>query len=85
MARRGPAQGKSHVTTEVVGTYGYADPEYVTTGELNDTAALRQKTRIYRHWFELLRWRPLAVCVTVHQSLELHTYVSLSLLSLQAV
>ncbi|KVH96046.1 Protein kinase, catalytic domain-containing protein [Cynara cardunculus var. scolymus] len=27
-------QGQSHVTTRVMGTYGYAAPEYVTTGHL---------------------------------------------------
>lgn len=28
----GPEGSKSHVTTRVMGTYGYAAPEYVSTG-----------------------------------------------------
>ncbi|KAL5217907.1 hypothetical protein ABZP36_018591 [Zizania latifolia] len=34
LAKNGPIAGKSHVTTRVVGTYGYAAPEYVATGHL---------------------------------------------------
>ncbi|XP_059297632.1 serine/threonine-protein kinase PCRK1 [Lycium ferocissimum] len=34
MARQGPAAGLSHVSTSVVGTVGYAAPEYVQTGRL---------------------------------------------------
>ncbi|CAA3007800.1 probable serine threonine- kinase NAK isoform X1 [Olea europaea subsp. europaea] len=34
LAKLGPADGMSHVTTNVVGTYGYAAPEYVATGHL---------------------------------------------------
>lgn len=34
LARQGPAQGISHVSTAVVGTVGYAAPEYVHTGRL---------------------------------------------------
>lgn len=34
MAREGPADDRTHVTTAVVGTYGYAAPEYVETGHL---------------------------------------------------
>ncbi|KAJ0538068.1 putative protein kinase RLK-Pelle-RLCK-VIIa-2 family [Helianthus annuus] len=30
----GPVNGESHVTTRVMGTYGYAAPEYVATGRL---------------------------------------------------
>ena len=33
LAKLGPAGGESHVTTRVMGTYGYAAPEYVATGE----------------------------------------------------
>lgn len=29
----GPLGGESHVTTRIMGTYGYAAPEYVATGE----------------------------------------------------
>jgi hypothetical protein len=28
----GPSGGESHVTTRVMGTYGYAAPEYIATG-----------------------------------------------------
>ncbi|KAI3760490.1 hypothetical protein L1987_50885 [Smallanthus sonchifolius] len=34
LARQGPAAGLSHVSTVVVGTIGYAAPEYVQTGRL---------------------------------------------------
>ncbi|XP_059429677.1 serine/threonine-protein kinase PCRK1 [Corylus avellana] len=34
LARQGPAEGLSHVSTAVVGTVGYAAPEYVQTGRL---------------------------------------------------
>ncbi|CAK9188253.1 unnamed protein product [Ilex paraguariensis] len=34
LARQGPAAGLSHVSTSVVGTVGYAAPEYVRTGRL---------------------------------------------------
>ncbi|XP_031406598.1 probable serine/threonine-protein kinase PIX13 [Punica granatum] len=34
LAKFGPTDGSSHVTTRIVGTYGYAAPEYVATGHL---------------------------------------------------
>jgi serine/threonine protein kinase len=33
LAKHGPDGGESHVTTRVMGTYGYAAPEYVSTGK----------------------------------------------------
>ncbi|KAJ3689720.1 hypothetical protein LUZ61_018884 [Rhynchospora tenuis] len=34
LAKPGPTAGNTHVTTRVMGTYGYAAPEYVATGHL---------------------------------------------------
>ncbi|KAK4281031.1 hypothetical protein QN277_012572 [Acacia crassicarpa] len=34
LAKDGPEVGKTHVSTRVMGTYGYAAPEYVMTGHL---------------------------------------------------
>uniref|UniRef100_A0A5B7C0P8 non-specific serine/threonine protein kinase n=1 Tax=Davidia involucrata TaxID=16924 RepID=A0A5B7C0P8_DAVIN len=34
LAKLGPSDGDSHVTTRIVGTYGYAAPEYMATGHL---------------------------------------------------
>ncbi|XP_010536475.1 PREDICTED: probable serine/threonine-protein kinase NAK [Tarenaya hassleriana] len=34
LAKLGPINGHSHVTTRVMGTYGYAAPEYMATGHL---------------------------------------------------
>ncbi|CAN6461504.1 unnamed protein product [Victoria cruziana] len=34
LARQGPGEGLSHISTAVVGTIGYAAPEYIQTGRL---------------------------------------------------
>ncbi|KAF8026312.1 hypothetical protein BT93_F2949 [Corymbia citriodora subsp. variegata] len=34
LAKPGPAGGNSHLTTRIMGTYGYAAPEYIATGHL---------------------------------------------------
>lgn len=34
LAKLGPAGGESHVSTRIMGTYGYAAPEYIATGHL---------------------------------------------------
>lgn len=35
LAKDGPEGDKTHVSTRVMGTYGYAAPEYVMTGKCN--------------------------------------------------
>ncbi|GMI98251.1 PBS1-like 19 [Hibiscus trionum] len=35
LAREGPMDGDEHVSTRVMGTYGYAAPEYIATGHLS--------------------------------------------------
>lgn len=35
LAKLGPVGGRAHVSTRVVGTYGYCAPEYATTGQLS--------------------------------------------------
>ncbi|KAG4391839.1 hypothetical protein GLYMA_04G017200v4 [Glycine max] len=40
LAKFGPVNGKSHVTTRIMGTYGYAAPEYMATEMLTGRAAL---------------------------------------------
>lgn len=37
LAKDGPEGDKTHVSTRVMGTYGYAAPEYVMTGKCNSS------------------------------------------------
>lgn len=39
LAKAGPQGDKTHVSTRVVGTYGYAAPEYVMTGMLQKSSS----------------------------------------------
>lgn len=41
----GPEGSDTHVTTRVMGTYGYAAPEYVSTGFTSITSFLTQKKK----------------------------------------
>ncbi|KAK3140851.1 hypothetical protein QOZ80_5AG0406690 [Eleusine coracana subsp. coracana] len=34
LAKLGPVEGKTHISTRVMGTYGYCAPEYIRTGQL---------------------------------------------------
>jgi len=35
LAKMGPEGSNTHVSTRVMGTYGYAAPEYISTGKIN--------------------------------------------------
>lgn len=48
LAKDGPDGDKTHVSTRVMGTYGYAAPEYVMTGELQNISAVVFKK--YTKW-----------------------------------
>lgn len=39
LAKEGPMGDQTHVSTRVMGTYGYAAPEYVMTGEFHNYVA----------------------------------------------
>ena len=41
LAKMGPEGSNTHVTTRVMGTYGYAAPEYVSTGTLLFSSKLK--------------------------------------------
>lgn len=42
LAKDGPEGDKTHVSTRVMGTYGYAAPEYVMTGKCNSVLIIIQ-------------------------------------------
>lgn len=48
LAREGPTGDQSHVSTQVMGTKGYAAPEYIQTGMNNWTAFMETLSIIYR-------------------------------------
>jgi serine/threonine protein kinase len=45
LAKEGPQGDETHVTTRVMGTHGYAAPEYILTG----TCTLHHVTSRHRH------------------------------------
>lgn len=49
----GPTSSNSHITTRVMGTYGYAAPEYVATGTCPH---LSHVTSLYDHTLLPLKW-----------------------------
>lgn len=42
LAREGPVGNKTHVTTRILGTEGYAAPEYLMTGKTHDAKLHKQ-------------------------------------------
>ncbi|KAG8067023.1 hypothetical protein GUJ93_ZPchr0005g14592 [Zizania palustris] len=48
LAKLGPVEGKAHISTPVMGTYGYCAPEYIRTGQLTT------KTDVYSYGVFLL-------------------------------
>ncbi|KAK4853174.1 hypothetical protein QYF36_004880 [Acer negundo] len=51
LAKFGPINGNSHITTRVMGTYGYAAPEYIATGHLyvkSDVKILRRRVAVLK-------------------------------------
>lgn len=50
LAKDGPVGDKSHVSTRIMGTYGYAAPEYIMTGNMiltDHTVYLTQEQAYY--------------------------------------
>lgn len=56
-AKLGPSESQSHVTTRVMGTHGYATPEYVATGNRSNYlllfSALSIDKGLGKIWFGL--------------------------------
>jgi len=54
LARDGPTGDKSHVSTRVMGTHGYAAPEYLATGTISGVCQigfLTAKSDVYGKLF----------------------------------
>jgi serine/threonine protein kinase len=48
LARTGPSGDQTHVSTRVMGTYGYAAPEYVMTGKDGIPYIIRKQIICYK-------------------------------------
>ncbi|XP_076909258.1 putative serine/threonine-protein kinase PBL5 [Bidens hawaiensis] len=55
LERVGPLGGKTHVTTRVMGTYGYCAPEYAMTGKLNFLSSMSKPLIAFLQIFMLSR------------------------------
>lgn len=44
LAKDGPVGDKSHVSTRIMGTYGYAAPEYIMTGRVTSEAGIQHSS-----------------------------------------
>lgn len=77
LAKLGPTGDKSHVSTRVMGTYGYCAPEYAMTGQLT------VKSDVYSFgvvFLELITGRKAIDSARPHGEQNLVTWVSPSIL-----
>ncbi|KAI3806406.1 hypothetical protein L1987_22311 [Smallanthus sonchifolius] len=56
LAKDGPTGDKSHVSTRVMGTYGYAAPEYLATGHLSTKMSARTEGKKKKNVGICLDW-----------------------------
>lgn len=49
LAKMGPMADRTHVSTQIMGTYGYAAPEYVATGKYGITILVFDPKEIRLH------------------------------------
>ncbi|TYI33186.1 hypothetical protein ES332_A04G114900v1 [Gossypium tomentosum] len=73
LVRDGPTGDRSHVFTRVMGTYGYAAPEYLTTGHLTD------KSDIYSFGVVLLEMLSSRRAIDKNRPSEEHNLYSMNL------
>ncbi|KAK4795747.1 hypothetical protein SAY86_028073 [Trapa natans] len=74
LAKVGPTNGKSHVTTRVMGTHGYAAPEYLASGEaLNKRFTCQAALILSKYCLCIGQWilRHFCVCALIG-----HLYVN---------
>ena len=53
LARTGPSGDQTHVSTRVMGTYGYAAPEYVMTGKDGIPYIIRKQVYVIKRKMNL--------------------------------
>lgn len=56
LAKDGPTGDKSHVSTRVMGTYGYAAPEYLATGDFLSLMCYHLQTKVIAKPSTIIEW-----------------------------
>jgi serine/threonine protein kinase len=67
LAKAGPQGDETHVSTRVMGTYGYAAPEYVMTGMIYVSVTSANLYINILHQLFSVSFRPISVSLTSHQ------------------
>lgn len=69
LAKDGPQGSKSHVSTRVMGTYGYAAPEYMATGIYWSPVHMSMRSQAYHvismRWCKFSNWQLRGIWVRV--------------------